>query len=106
VGAQLMSYELTAELLNFGAFLGFMGVNLAVINHFWFRREGARQRSFLLDFASPGLGFLFCAVIWLGLNRPAKIAGSVWLVVGIFVLAARTRTFREPMVMSDPATYE
>ena len=25
--AQVMSYELTAELLNFGAFLGFMGVN-------------------------------------------------------------------------------
>lgn len=106
VGAQLMSYELTAELLNFGAFLGFMGVNLAVISHFWFRRDGARSRNFLLDLALPGLGFLFCAVIWLGLNRPAKIAGSIWLVVGFFVLAAHTRKFRQPMVMSDPSAYE
>jgi putrescine importer len=106
VGAQLMSYELTAELLNFGAFLGFMGVNLAVIKLFWFRRDGARRRSFLLDLAFPGLGFLFCAVIWLGLNRPAKIAGSVWLMVGFFVLAAHTRKFRQPMVMSDPSAYE
>ena len=106
VGAQLMSYELTAELLNFGAFLGFMGVNLAVISHFWFRRDGARSRNFLLDLALPGLGFLFCAVIWLGLNRPAKIAGSIWLVVGFFVLAAHTRKFRQPMAMSDPSAYE
>lgn len=106
VGAQLMSYELTAELLNFGAFLGFMGVNLAVISQYWFRREAPRGRSFLLDMVLPFLGFLFCAVIWLGLNRPAKIAGSIWLVVGFFVLAAHTRQFRQPMVMMDPSAYE
>lgn len=106
VGAQLMSYELTAELLNFGAFLGFMGVNLAVISQYWFRCEQPRVRNFLLDLILPGLGFLFCAVIWLGLNRPAKIAGSIWLVVGFFVLAAHTRQFRKPMAMSDPSAYE
>ena len=105
-GAQLMSYELTAELLNFGAFLGFMGVNLAVISQYWFRRDQPRKRSFLLDMVLPLLGFLFCAVIWLGLNRPAKIAGSIWLVVGFFVLAAHTRQFRRPMVMTDPSAYE
>jgi amino acid transporter len=106
VGAQLMSYELTAELLNFGAFLGFMGVNLAVISQYWFRREHSSERNFLLDLVLPALGFLFCAVIWLGLNRPAKIAGSIWLVVGFFVLAAHTRQFRQPMVMTDPSAYE
>ena len=37
-GALFLDYELTAELLNFGAFLGFMGVNLAVIWQFWVRR--------------------------------------------------------------------
>jgi hypothetical protein len=54
----------------------------------------------------PSTGFLFCLVIWLGLSRPAKIAGSIWLVIGFFVLAAHTRRFREPMVMTDPAVYE
>ena len=103
-GAQVMSYELTAELLNFGAFLGFMGVNAAVIWHFWIR--GTHARNPLLDLIVPALGFLFCAVIWVGLSRPAKIAGSIWLVVGIFVLAAHTRQFREPMVMTDPSAYE
>jgi len=105
-GAQVMSYELTAELLNFGAFLGFMGVNLAVIGRYWFRPEHPHARNFLLDLVVPAAGFLFCAVIWLDLNRPAKIAGSIWLVVGFFVLAAHTRRFREPMVMTDPSAYE
>jgi len=106
VGAQFMSYELTAELLNFGAFLGFMGVNAAVIWQFWLRPTHPQARNFLLDLVAPAAGFIFCAVIWLGLNWPAKIAGSIWLVVGFFVLAAHTRRFREPMVMTDPSVYE
>ena len=106
VGAQFMSYELTAELLNFGAFLGFMGVNLAVIWNFWLRPTHPRKRNFILDLVAPALGFLFCAVIWVGLNWPAKLAGSIWLVVGFFVLAGHTERFRKPMVMTDPSAYE
>lgn len=105
-GAQILSYELTAELLNFGAFLGFMGVNAAVIWSFWIRQSPLRKRSLLLDLVVPATGFLFCLVIWLGLSRPAKIAGGIWLVIGFFVLAAHTRRFREPMVMTDPTVYE
>jgi putrescine importer len=105
-GAQFMSYELTAELLNFGAFLGFMGVNAAVIWNFWLRPTHPRARNLLLDLIAPAAGFLFCAVIWLGLNWPAKLAGTIWLVIGFFVLAAHTERFRKPMVMSDPSAYE
>ncbi len=105
-GAQFMSYELTAELLNFGAFLGFMGVNAAVIWNFWLRPTHPRARNLLLDLVAPAAGFLFCAVIWLGLNRPAKLAGSIWLAIGFFVLAAHTERFRKPMVMTDPSAYE
>jgi putrescine importer len=106
VGSQLISYELAAELLNFGAFLGFMEVNLAVIWDFWVRKTGDRKRNFFTDVILPFLGFLFCSVIWLGLGTPAKTAGSLWLVVGLFVLARQTRWFRRPVVMSDPSTYE
>jgi putrescine importer len=106
LGAQVLSYELTAELLNFGAFLGFMGVNVAVIWSFWVRPTHPRRRNVLLDLALPATGFLFCAVIWLGLSWPAKVVGSIWLVVGFFVLAAHTRRFRQPMVMTDPSVYE
>ena len=105
-GAQILTYELTAELLNFGAFLGFMGVNAAVIWNFWIRRAHPRARNLLFDLLLPAAGFLFCLVIWVGLSWPAKIAGSIWLVIGFMVLAAHTRRFREPMVMSDPSVYE
>ena len=105
-GAQFMSYELTAELLNFGAFLGFMGVNLAVIWKFWIHNPIPGHRRFFADVVVPAFGFLFCAVIWLGLNAPAKIAGSIWLAFGLIVIAIRTRGFREPVVLSSLAGLE
>ena len=104
VGAQVISYELAAELLNFGAFLGFMGVNLAVIWKFWVHKADERGRNFLLDVVLPALGFLFCAVIWVGLGNKAKIAGCIWLVVGFFVVARQTGWFQRPIVMSDPSS--
>ena len=105
-GALVMSYELTAEILNFGAFLGFMGVNLAVIWQFWVRRAEGQRREFFADIVLPGLGFLFCTLIWLGLGAPAKIAGGIWFVIGLFVLATHTRGFRQAIVLPDPANYE
>jgi amino acid transporter len=105
-GALVMSYELTAEILNFGAFLGFMGVNLAVIWQFWVRRVEGQQREIVADVLLPGLGFVFCTVIWLGLGAPAKIAGGIWFVVGLVVLATHTRGFQEAIALPDPANYE
>jgi amino acid transporter len=106
VGAQLLSYELTAEILNFGAFLGFMGVNIAVIGQYWLRRPASHQRNFATDVILPLLGFLFCAGIWWGLAMPAKIAGGIWLVVGLVVVGWRTRWYRQPLRLPDPAIYE
>ena len=57
LGAQVLSYELTAELLNFGAFLGFMGVNAAVIWGFWLYPNPQRKRKLLLDLLLPAAGF-------------------------------------------------
>jgi amino acid transporter len=105
-GALVMSYELTAEILNFGAFLGFMGVNLAVIWQFWVRNREEGAREFFADIVLPGLGFVFCAVIWLGLGTPAKVAGGVWFVIGLIALAMHTRMFRDAIVLPDPANYD
>ena len=106
LGALVMSYELTAEILNFGAFLGFMGVNLAVVWQFWVRRLEGHRRDFFADLVLPTLGFLFCTIIWLGLGAPAKIAGGVWFVIGLVVLATHTHGFRQRLAMPDPSTYE
>jgi amino acid transporter len=106
VGALVVSYEVTAEVLNFGAFLGFMGVNLSVIGQFWVRPAKGEPRRFFADVILPAGGFLFCSAIWLGLAAPAKIAGSIWFVIGMLVLGIHTRGFREKLALPDPATYE
>ena len=100
-GALWLNYERAAELLNFGAFLAFMGVNLAVIREFCFRPPPGHKRNWFLDFISPTLGFLFCLGIWLSLPNPAKIVGGIWCVIGFIYTAIKTRGFREKPVMID-----
>ena len=101
VGAQFMSYELTAEILNFGAFLGFIGVNLATFWQFYIIGQPGRKKDFFADLAAPGLGFVFCLLIWWGLPPPAKIAGGIWFAVGIIHSGIRTRGFRTRPIMID-----
>ena len=79
VGALLLSYELGAELLNFGAFIAFMGVNLAAFSHYCVH---LKQRS-LFDWFPPIAGFIVCFFIWLHLSIPAKIVGAIWLALGL-----------------------
>ena len=101
VGSLLLSFEHAAELLNFGAFLAFMGVNLAALRHYYFLGRGAEKRSWARDALVPILGFLFCLAIWLNLPTPAKVVGGVWLIGGATYDAIRTRGFRTPPVMLD-----
>ena len=101
VGSFVLSYEVAAEVLNFGAFLGFMGVNLAVIRQYYIVGKPGRKKWLLTDAIVPGLGFLFCLVIWWGLQRPAKIAGGVWFLAGLVYDAIRTRGFRLRPVMFE-----
>jgi len=89
VGALAVSYEQTAELLNFGAFLAFMGVNLAAIRTFWFGAAG--KRHFAGDALAPAAGFLFCLAIWWSLPAPARLAGAVWLALGILQVVVSGR---------------
>lgn len=100
-GALLLSYERTAELLNFGAFLAFMGVNLSAIRTFYRQRRSGESASFLAGVLVPGLGFVFCLAIWSNLPVPARIGGAVWLVLGIIHLAVKTGGFRNAPKMMD-----
>jgi amino acid transporter len=96
-GAFAMTYERGAELLNFGAFIAFMGVNAAAFVHYYLRGQEKRGT----DLLPPVLGFLICAFIWWNLSQPAKIVGTVWLVVGIAYAFWRTRGFRDNVMQFD-----
>ncbi len=94
IGAFLISYERGVELLNFGAFIAFMGVNAAAFVRYFWRAAEKRWTNFVF----PLLGFVICFFIWLHLSRPAKIAGVLWIVVGIVYGAVKTRGFQADLV--------
>lgn len=84
-GALTFSYQLGVELLNFGAFLAFMGVNAASFTHYWIKRA---DRSWT-QAAAPIVGFAVCGYIWLSLRTEAKLAGAAWLAIGAVYLLGR-----------------
>jgi amino acid transporter len=97
VGAFTISYEMGAEMLNFGALIAFMGVNLAALVRYYVRAEEKK----LVNLLPPLMGFLVCLLLWLNLSRPAKIAGGIWMVAGIAFGAWKTRGFRGDLVNFD-----
>lgn len=92
----VLSYQLSVELLNFGAFIAFMGVNAAALV-----QGGAGSRWNWKNAAPPILGFLVCFYIWLNLSTSAKIVGSLWLLAGLAYGAVRGSLKRRPTTVSD-----
>ena len=93
VGAFTVTYALGADLLNFGALIAFMGVNLSALLHGYVR---AARKSFW-NLASPVTGFVVCAYLWWSLGRTAHVVGTIWLCTGVLYGAWRTSFFRKPI---------
>jgi len=106
VGAVLLNaignaYQHAGELLNFGAFLAFMGVNLATFWQFTVLSRPGYKRRILADALLPAVGFLFCSLIWWNLNSLAKTIGGIWFAIGVLYLAVTTSGFRRAPAMID-----
>jgi putrescine importer len=87
VGALVFSYQLGTELLNYGALLAFMGVNVASALRLW-RHGGMRQ--WLPMLLSLG-GFATCLCLWVNLGTLARIVGTCWAAAGILLWLLRRR---------------
>jgi hypothetical protein len=98
IGSLILGYQNAAELLNFGAFLAFMGVNLAAFRRFALRAEKGESRNVIINAVFPLLGFVVCLVIWMSLPLTAKVMGGIWLSAGIIYLAIRTKGFKNSPV--------
>jgi amino acid transporter len=90
----VFSYGLGAEMLNFGALIAFMGVNAAAFMRYYVRNPEKKLGNLL----PPVLGFVICLLLWLNLSTPAKIAGVIWMAVGIGFGAWKTRGFRGNLI--------
>ncbi|HKV61905.1 MAG TPA: APC family permease [Candidatus Acidoferrum sp.] len=98
LGSFRLTFEKGIELLNFGALIAFMGVNAAAFMHYFVR--GAEKK--ITHFFPPILGFFICLGLWWSLSVPAKILGSVWMILGIAFGIWKTRWFREPLSFEVP----
>jgi putrescine importer len=99
LGSLTMGWERSVEILNFGALLTFMAVNLAALRYFGFSSKGAEERRPLLDVLVPGMGFVFCLVIFLGLQESTLVAGAIWIIAGAVYALCKTRIFGQPITI-------
>jgi putrescine importer len=86
-GALVFSYQLGTELLNYGALLAFIGVNLSSLLRGWRHGRMAQWFPMLLSLG----GMITCALLWWNLGPLAKAAGTAWAFLGILLWAVRRR---------------
>jgi putrescine importer len=131
VSFNLFSYGLGAEMLNFGALIAFMGVNLAAFVRYYVReRKNSAVPPLLLTalvialvllpssdwrllaaagaglallavWTPPLAGFTICFFLWKNLSWKAWIVGGIWMAVGIAFGAWKTHGFRGDLVNFD-----
>jgi amino acid transporter len=99
VGSFFLTFEKGIELLNYGALLAFMGVNASSFMYYFVRGTEKTVLSFIL----PIVGFFVCLGLWWHLSRPALIAGTVWMALGIAYGIWKTNWFRNPLSFDAPA---
>lgn len=81
IGVFVLTYAEGAELLNFGAFIAFMGVNVSAFVHYKFR---SRER---VPWAAtaPLIGFVVSAFIWIHLSHDSQLLGVCWILAGLLL---------------------
>ena len=84
--------------MNFGALIGFMGVNIAAFVRYYVRSD----KKTLLNLALPLLGFVSCLYVWWNLKLMAKVVGLIWLAIGLAYGTWKTRGFRRKIEFTVP----
>ena len=104
LGTLTLGWERSVEILNFGALMAFMAVNLAAVRYFGFSPELAGKRKLFLDIIVPSLGFVFCLVIFLGLQSSTLLIGAIWVVAGAAYVLLKTKAWGQSVVIdfSEP----
>ena len=101
MGALMLNYAECAQLINFGAFIAFMGVNIASMREYYFLSKDKSLKSFLFNCLPPTIGLVICFIIWINLPVKTFIIGGSWLLVGLIYLGVRSKGFKESSVMID-----
>ncbi|MCL2492701.1 MAG: APC family permease [Clostridiales bacterium] len=98
-----------ASLLSFGALIGFMALNLAVIWRFFIKNPQKKAVDLLKFLVSPIIGFGVCIYIFVGgTDTLTWIVGGCWMAAGVIWLAIATKGFRRaaPTIQLDEASLD
>ncbi len=87
--------EIVVTIINFGALLAFIMVNLSVIVHYYVKDKQRNLAGTIKYLVIPGLGFLTCLTLIIMLTPAAKWVGIVWLAIGIIYAAITTDFFKK-----------
>jgi len=128
IGAFILTYGLGAEMLNFGALIAFMGVNMAAFVRYNVREGGqsaipplvltalviglvllptsswivlaiaALLLAVIAVWTPPLAGFTICFFLWKNLSWKAWIVGGIWMLAGVAFGAVKTKGFRGDLV--------
>lgn len=95
LAALFVSLTVATCLLNFGALLGFVMVNISVIAHYFVKGKCRTGKDLFRYLIFPIIGAVFTFALWIGLDSTAKTLGFIWLAIGFVYLAFKTRFFKE-----------
>ena len=91
----------STSFINFGAFVAFIMVNVAVIAYWVQERRAGRAHNPVLYLVAPIIGVIVIAYLLTRLDINAIALGSAWLVIGTVILGFTTRGFRrQPPALS------
>jgi amino acid transporter len=94
--ALLMDVATSVSFINFGAFLAFTSVNLAVIARFYLgKKTGRTPRDWLKFLLLPALGAVADLWLMVSLDSHALTLGAIWLTAGLIYLAVLTHGFQQ-----------
>lgn len=90
----ILDLSAAASLVNFGALLGFVMVNISVVAHYFIKNQNRKGLDIVKYLICPIIGAVICATLWFNLDGLSKILGCIWLVIGFIALAVSTKFFR------------
>ena len=89
IGGLLLPWEVIAEVVSFGASLGFILVNISVFVYFWIRKK---EHDPIRNLIVPFLAIAGLVYILINSTIPCLIVGTSWAVAGIVYLTVRYRS--------------
>ena len=94
--AMFISLDFIISIINFGALMGFVLVNLSVIGCYFVKKKKRRGVANKIQYlVVPFVGAVICGCVWMSLDVASKILGFIWITAGIVYLAATTGFFRK-----------